>query len=84
MFPALLDRARHALWRVVNALVYITGDQAALKFKNMKDRWVKMVTAHDARQKSGAPGKAAEVNTKWPLFEVVNSVLKDAPCYAKN
>lgn len=49
----------------------------------MKDRWVKIVTAHDAKQKSGAPGTAAKVNTKWPLSEVVNSVLKDAPCHVK-
>lgn len=43
---------------------------------------VKTVTAN-AKQKSGAPGKATKVETKWPLFEAVNSVLRDAPCCVK-
>lgn len=41
------------------------------------------MSAHDAKQMSGAPGKAGKVETKWALFEVLNSVLKDAPIYAK-
>lgn len=62
---------------------YVTGEQAAVKFKNLRDRWLKIVSAHDAKQKSGAPGKAGKVETKWALFDVLDSVLRDAPIYAK-
>lgn len=55
-----------------------TGDKAALKFKNLRDRWVKIASAHAAKQKSGAPGTAGEVDTKWPLFRVVDSVESNA------
>lgn len=57
-----------------------TGNQAALKFKNLRDRWVRIVSVHDSKQKSGAPRKAGDVDRKWPLFRVVDSVLKATPC----
>ncbi|XP_077560854.1 uncharacterized protein LOC144175687 [Haemaphysalis longicornis] len=64
--------------------LYVTGEQAAVKFKNLRDRWLKIVSAHDVKQKSGAPGKAGRVETKWALFDVLDSVLRDAPIYAKS
>ncbi|XP_077564650.1 uncharacterized protein LOC144180132 [Haemaphysalis longicornis] len=91
-FPFLYDKshsdfkdkqAKMNPWDIIGTEFALTGEQAALKFKNMKDRWVKIVTAQDAKQKSGAPGTAAKVNTKRSLFEVVTGVLKDVPCYAK-
>ncbi|KAH9383997.1 hypothetical protein HPB48_025974 [Haemaphysalis longicornis] len=84
MHPEFKDKhAKRNRWDIIGTEFGLTGEQAAVKFKNLRDRWLKIVSAHDAKQKSGAPGKAGKVETKWALFDVLDSVLRDAPIYAK-
>lgn len=58
------------------------GTQAAKKFKNIKDRWPKIVSASEGARKSGAGAEAGKVQTKWALFDV-DGMLKDTPYYAE-
>ncbi|XP_072145343.1 uncharacterized protein [Dermacentor andersoni] len=67
---------------VINSGISV-GPQAAAKFKNVKDRWLKIVSASEGARKSGAGGEAGKVHTKWTLFDIVDGMLRHTPNYAE-
>nr|XP_054919465.1 uncharacterized protein LOC129381036 [Dermacentor andersoni] len=68
---------------VINSGISV-GPQAAAKFKNVKDRWLKIVSASEGARKSGAGGEAGKVHTKWALFDIVDGMLRHTPHYAES
>ncbi|XP_075749937.1 uncharacterized protein LOC142814665 [Rhipicephalus microplus] len=58
-----------------------TGTQAMLKFKNITDRRMKLVSEVEANTRSGAPGNHCKI--KWPLFAIIDSMLRQTPHYAE-
>ncbi|XP_077492527.1 uncharacterized protein LOC144103746 [Amblyomma americanum] len=70
-------------WAIIGRTFDLTGPQAAAKFKNVKDRWLKIVSASEGSRKSGAGGEAGKVHTKWTLFDIVDGMLRSTPHYAE-
>ncbi|KAL3251369.1 hypothetical protein MRX96_055119 [Rhipicephalus microplus] len=59
----------------------LIGSQAMLKFKNIRDRWMKLVSGVEANTRSGAQGNNGKI--KWPLFSIIDSMLRQTPHYAE-
>ncbi|XP_072142905.1 uncharacterized protein [Dermacentor andersoni] len=92
LFPFLYDKthpeykdkdAKMNRWAIIGRSFDLTGPQAAAKFKNVKDRWLKIVSASEGARKSGAGGEAGKVHTKWTLFDIVDGMLRHTPHYAE-
>ncbi|KAK8762746.1 hypothetical protein V5799_025988 [Amblyomma americanum] len=92
VFPFLYDKthpeykdkdAKMNRWAIIGRTFDLTGPQAAAKFKNVKDRWLKIVSASEGSRKSGAGGEAGKVHTKWTLFDIVDGMLRSTPHYAE-
>ncbi|XP_039249630.2 transcription factor Adf-1-like [Styela clava] len=54
-------------WEEIGALLDVTGQQAKEKWKNLRDKFVKIKNKHESIR-FGAPGSVA-INTKWELFD---------------
>ncbi|KAL3214898.1 hypothetical protein MRX96_006989 [Rhipicephalus microplus] len=52
-----------------------------MKFKNIRDRWMKLVSGIEANTRSGAPGNHEKI--QWPLFAIVDGMLRQTPHYAE-
>ncbi|XP_072145341.1 uncharacterized protein [Dermacentor andersoni] len=92
LFPFLYDKTHPEYkdkdvkmnrWAIIGRTFDLTGPQAAAKFKNVKDRWLKIVSASEGARKSGAGGEAGKVHTKWTLFDIVDGMLRHTPNYAE-
>ncbi|KAH8024697.1 hypothetical protein HPB51_000661 [Rhipicephalus microplus] len=69
-------------WDLIGSMFGLTGTQAMLKFKNIRDRWMKLVSGVEANTRSGAPGNNGKI--KWLLFSTIDSMLRQTPHYAEN
>ncbi|KAL3189798.1 hypothetical protein MRX96_020826 [Rhipicephalus microplus] len=70
------------LWDIIGSMFGVTGTQAMLKFKNIRARWMKLVSGVEVNTRSGAPGNHGKI--KWPLFAIIDSMLRKTPHYAEN
>ncbi|KAL3181264.1 hypothetical protein MRX96_008761 [Rhipicephalus microplus] len=70
LYPFLYDKtmpdykdkeAKMNRWNIIGSMFGLTGTQAMLKFKTIRDRWMKLVSGVEANTRSGAPGN----NGKW-------------------
>ncbi|KAL1426868.1 hypothetical protein MTO96_017945 [Rhipicephalus appendiculatus] len=68
-------------WDLIGALFGLTGMQAMMKFKNIRDRWMKIVSGVESSTRSGAPGNAGKI--KWPLFAIIDNMLRRTSDYAE-
>ncbi|KAH8042488.1 hypothetical protein HPB51_023536 [Rhipicephalus microplus] len=91
LYPFLYDKtmpdykdkeAKMNRWDFIGSMFGLTGTQAMLKFKNIRDRWMKLVSGVEANTRSGAPGNSGKI--KWPLFSIIDSMLRQTPHYAEN
>ncbi|XP_075535670.1 uncharacterized protein LOC142571303 isoform X1 [Dermacentor variabilis] len=92
LFPFLYDKtypeykdkdAKMNLWAIIGRTFDLTGPQAAAKFKDVKDRWLKIASASEGARKSGAAEEAGKVHTKWTLFDIVDGMLRNTPHYVE-
>ncbi|XP_070384990.1 uncharacterized protein [Dermacentor albipictus] len=82
--PEYKDRdAKMNRWAIIGRTYDLTGPQAAAKFKDVKDRWLKIVSASEGARKSGAGGEVGKVHTKWTLFDIVDGMLGHTQHYAE-
>ncbi|KAL3198149.1 hypothetical protein MRX96_014491 [Rhipicephalus microplus] len=90
LYPFLYDKtmpdykdkeAKMNRWDLIGSMFGLTGTQAMLKFKNIRDRWMKLVSGVEANTRSGAPGNNGII--KWPLFSIIDSMLRQTPHYAE-
>ncbi|KAK8783172.1 hypothetical protein V5799_015486, partial [Amblyomma americanum] len=70
-------------WEIIGRTFDLTGPQAEEKFRNVKDRWLKIVSAPEGARKSDAEGEAGKVHTDWTLFDIVDGMLSNTPLYAE-
>ncbi|XP_037583076.1 uncharacterized protein LOC119466630 [Dermacentor silvarum] len=91
-YPCLYDKSngdfkdkdlRANRWHIIGQQFGMTGEQAAGKFKNFRDRWLKIALEKKKACKSGAPGKDGKVKTEWTYFDIVDSILRSTPYYAE-
>ncbi|KAH7984799.1 hypothetical protein HPB51_026919 [Rhipicephalus microplus] len=68
-------------WDIIGSMFGLTGTQAMMKFKNIRDRWMKLVSGVEANTRSGAPGNHGKI--KWPLFAIIDGMLRQTPHYAE-
>ncbi|KAL3182420.1 hypothetical protein MRX96_007605 [Rhipicephalus microplus] len=90
LYPFLYDKtmpdykdkeAKMNRWDLIGSMFGLTGTQAMLKFKNIRGRWMKLVSGVEANTRSGAPGNNGKI--KWPLFAIIDSMLRQKPHYAE-
>ncbi|XP_065300894.1 uncharacterized protein [Dermacentor albipictus] len=67
-------------WELIGREFGLTASEASSKFRNARDRWLKIVSGTDATCRSGAPGDAAK---KWALFPLIDGMLRSTPHYAR-
>ncbi|KAH8009249.1 hypothetical protein HPB51_013903 [Rhipicephalus microplus] len=91
LYPFLYDKtmpdykdkeAKMNRWDLIGSMFGLTGTQAMLKFKNIRDRWMKLASGVEANTRSGAPSNKGKI--KWPLFSIIDSMLRQTPHYAEN
>ncbi|KAL1470225.1 hypothetical protein MTO96_024504 [Rhipicephalus appendiculatus] len=92
-YPCLYDKSnvdfkgkelRANRWHIIGQQFAMTGEQAAAKFKNFRDRWLKISMEKRKARKSGAPGKDGKGKSEWAYYEIVDSILRTTPYYAEN
>ncbi|XP_040079045.3 uncharacterized protein LOC115313312 [Ixodes scapularis] len=59
------------------------GVGAMGKFRNARDRWLKILAKVDNACRSGAGGNAGKGLKSWALFDVVDGMLRGTPHYAE-
>ncbi|XP_077484884.1 uncharacterized protein LOC144094888 [Amblyomma americanum] len=62
--------------------IFFAATEASAKFKNARDRWLKIVSGTDATCRSGAPGNGGNATKKWALFPLMDGMLRSTPHYA--
>ncbi|CAN7941993.1 unnamed protein product [Ixodes hexagonus] len=86
LFPFLYDKThphykdkevKVKQWEIIGRAFGLNGRQAAAKFRNVRDRWLKIVTGIE-----NSRGKAGK-GLKWPLFHIVDGMLRNTPHYAE-
>ncbi|CAN7942083.1 unnamed protein product [Ixodes hexagonus] len=86
LFPFLYDKThphykdkevKLKQWEIIGRAFGLNGRQAAAKFRNVRDRWLKIVTGIE-----NSRGKAGK-GLKWPLFHIVDGMLRNTPHYAE-
>nr|XP_037290340.1 uncharacterized protein LOC119185433 [Rhipicephalus microplus] len=91
LYPFLYDKtmpdykdkqAKMNTWDIIGSMFGLTGTQAMMKFKNIRDWWMKLVSGVEANTRSGAPGNHGKI--KWPLFAISDGMLRQTPHYAEN
>ncbi|XP_049519425.1 uncharacterized protein LOC125943910 isoform X3 [Dermacentor silvarum] len=91
-YPLLYDKmdpeykdteAKMNRWTIIGQEFSLTGPQAAAKFKNIRDRWKKIVLKTERNKKSGAGGDAGKIKTNWVHFDIIDGMLKTTPHYAE-
>ncbi|KAH7964037.1 hypothetical protein HPB51_027724 [Rhipicephalus microplus] len=90
LYPFLYDKtmpdykdkqAKMNTWDIIGSMFGLTGTQAMMKFKNIRDWWMKLVSGVEANTRSGAPGNHGKI--KWPLFAISDGMLRQTPHYAE-
>ncbi|XP_065296572.1 uncharacterized protein [Dermacentor albipictus] len=91
-YPCLYDKSnadfkdkdlRANRWHIIGQQFGMTGEQAAGKFKNFRDRWLKVAVEKNKAYKSGAPGKDGKAKTEWTYYYILDSFLRKTPYYAE-
>nr|XP_039270993.1 uncharacterized protein LOC120345568 [Styela clava] len=54
-------------WAEIGTLLHVTGQQTREKWKELRDRFVKIKNKNESSMRSGAPGGVS--TNKWSLFE---------------
>ncbi|KAG0420031.1 hypothetical protein HPB47_003729 [Ixodes persulcatus] len=68
-------------WVIIGENFGLNGEAAAAKFKNARDRWLKIASGVK-NLSSGSSGNGEKKKNKGILFDVINDVLKNTPHYA--
>ncbi|XP_077497124.1 uncharacterized protein LOC144107802 [Amblyomma americanum] len=91
-YPCLYDKLnidfkdkdlRAIRWHMIGQQFGMTGEQAAGKFKNFRDRWLKVALEKKKAYKSGAPGKEGKAKSEWTYYYILDSFLRKTPYYAE-
>ncbi|KAL3186077.1 hypothetical protein MRX96_028206 [Rhipicephalus microplus] len=70
LYPFLYDKkmtdykdneAKMNRWDIIGSMFGLTGTQAMLKFKNIRDRWMKLVSGVEANTRSRAQGNHGKI-----------------------
>ncbi|CAN8012970.1 unnamed protein product [Ixodes pacificus] len=82
--PDYLDKdAKNNRWEMIGSEFGITGVEAMGKFRNARDRWLKILAKMDNACRSGAGGDAGKGLKSWALFGIVDGMLRGTPHYAE-
>ncbi|XP_072145677.1 uncharacterized protein [Dermacentor andersoni] len=70
-------------WELIGLEFGLTASEASSKFRNARNRWLKIVSCTDATCRSGAPGNGGNAAKKWALFPLIDGMLRSTPHYAR-
>ncbi|KAL1469852.1 hypothetical protein MTO96_024775 [Rhipicephalus appendiculatus] len=83
-YPCLYDKSnvdfkdkelRANRWHIIGQQFVISGEQAAAKFKNFRDRWLKISMEKRKARKSGAPARTGKGNPSGPTMTLSKEPL---------